>query len=151
MVISDFILVAIDQRIPLKPNIPNLEVCISNRNPFFVPKQYEHGLFILQALRGISYTFYPPKEQIYSNAFCELVFSDQPEIKIVHVRECWTEIICDIIAYYVYNSPHRLIGLLFRLDTPYSEIVHATCGLSEFLSNLRNNRIHFDELYFVAE
>lgn len=151
MVISDFVLLVIDQHIPCKPDINNLQIISTDRNRFFVPTQYANGLFILQALRGMWYTIYPPKEDMYSNAFCELIISKQSGEKLVHIREHWINALCCIIEYYVAKSPHELIGLMFRIDTPRSEKIHSTRHLIDFLCDLQNDRIHFDELYFITK
>lgn len=47
------------------------------------------------------------------------------------------------------NSPHQLVGLMFRLDTTDKEIVHSPRCLSDFLADLKADRLQFNELYFV--
>ena len=64
MVVCDFVIVALDQKRPKKINLGDIDVYSTNRNYLMAPKQYTGGLFILQALRGIWYLFYPQNEQL---------------------------------------------------------------------------------------
>ena len=149
MVVCDFVIVAIDQKRPKKINIGGIDVYSTNRNSLIAPKQYAGGLFILQALRGIWYLFYPQNEQLYTNGFCDFGESNQFGKNTIHVRECWVETIAKIVEFHVMNSPHQLVGLMFRLDTTDKEIVHSPRCLSDFLADLKADRLQFNELYFV--
>lgn len=150
MVVSDLVIVSIDQHFPKRPKFDQVAIQTHNRNCFFALRQYYKNYFVSQALRGIWYSIYPQKEKMYMDAFCDLSISGQSKQLHVHLRESWIETVCSLIKYYTESSPHHLIGIMFRIDYPDKEVIHTVCSLDEYISALLNGDIRFDELYFVT-
>ena len=150
MVVSDLVIIAIDQRFPKKPKSDQVAIQTYNRNSFFVSQQYYNSFFICQALRGIWYSMCPKKEKMYTDTFCDLAISDQLKQLHVHLRDCWIDTLCSLIKYYIESSPHHLVGIMFRLDYPEREVIHSVCSVDEYISDLLNGSVCFDELYFVT-
>lgn len=149
MVISDLVIISIDQCFPKKPKLKDVTIQVHNRNCYFASRQYSKNYYVSQALRGIWYSIYPSKEKMYTEAFCDLSISEESKQMYVHLQECWADTVCRMINFCAETSPHHLIAIMFRIDYPEKEVIHNFCTLDEYISDLLNDRIQFDELYFV--
>lgn len=150
MVISDLVIISIDQHFPKRPKLSDVAIQVHNRNCFFVSRQYYKNYYVSQALRGIWYSIYPSKEKMYTEAFCDLSISEQSKQMYVRLQRRWVDTVCRLINYYAESSPHHLVAIMFRIDYPDKEVIHNLCTLDEYISDLLNGGIRFDELYFVA-
>lgn len=151
MVVSDLVIVSIDQHIPKKPKSDQVTIQTHNRNGLFVLHQYHNSFFLAQSLRGIWYSIYPKKERMYTDAFCDLAIAKQSKRLHVCLRDCWIDVLCGLIKHFVQSSPHHLIGIMFRIDYPDKEVIHSVRSVNEYISDLLSGNVHFDELYFVTE
>ena len=81
-----------------------------------------------------------------NHAFFDIATKGIPYIEIVPK---WTEYVKNILSFYIDQSPTKKIAVLLRVEDFSNDTVHSDCSIDEFIQELTEGNIKWNELYFV--
>ena len=97
-------------------------------------------------LMGCWYNIWFPQPICYEESFFDIATKGIPYIEIVPK---WTEYVKDILSFYIDQSLTKKIAVLLRVEDFSNDTVHSDCSIDEFIQELTEGNIKWNELYFV--
>ncbi len=148
MIWIDFSIICIDQAKPsIPPNIKSDDIDIYERTAdsgSFYPLDYNFRT--ADALTGYWYMIWLPEEIKYDESFFDISERNCPWINVIPK---WKDTVINVLEFYLNESPKHRIAVLLRVQDDSNDVVHPVCKLDEFINDLTEGNIRYNELYFI--
>ena len=115
----------------------------ADSEPFYNESDHFHTA---DKLLGCWYNVWLPKPICYDESFFEIAPEGVPYVEVVPK---WSKCVEDILSFYINQSPINKIAVLLRIQDDSDDVVHPACSLAEFVHELSEGNIKWNELYFV--
>ena len=116
----------------------------ADSEPFYNESYHFHTA---DKLTGYWYNIWLPDPICYEESFFDIATKGVPYIEVVPK---WTEYVKDILSFYIDQSPTNKIAVLLRVQDSSNDTVHPDCSLDEFVQELTNGNIKWNEIYFIS-
>lgn len=150
MIWIDFGIICIGQTKPsIPPNINSNDIEIYKRT-ISSEAQYDEWYNFHTADTLIGYWYIPwlPEEIMYDESFFDISEKGCPWMNVVPK---WEGTVKSILEFYLNESPNHKIAVLLRIQDKSNDTVHSVCKIDEFMNELIEGNIRWNELYFIEE
>ena len=149
MIWIDFSIICVGQRELSKPNNMNNIIVDAfprniDSNPFY---SEDYNFNSADKLLGYWYNVWLPEPICFEESFFDISKKDVPWVNVVYK---WEKTVQEILEFYINESPEHKIAVLLRVQDDSNDVVHPLCKLDDFVNNLKEGNIKWNELYYVT-
>jgi len=153
MIWIDFGIICIGQTTPsippMPPKIDRMTIDVSKRTIDSDARYNEDYIFhTADTLIGYWYVPWLPEEFRYDESFFDMSEKGCPWVYVVPK---WKDIVRSVLEFYLKESPEHRIAVLLRIEDQSNDIVHSVCKIDEFMNDLTDGNIRWNELYFIEK
>lgn len=148
MIWIDFGIICIGQKqISAPSNIKDIVVEGYHRTAESEPFYNENYHFsTADKLLGCWYNIWLPEPICYEESFFDIASKGVPYVEVVPK---WSKYVENILSFYISQSPTKKIAVLLRVQDSSNDTVHPDCCFDEFIQELTNGNIKWNEIYCI--